>query len=141
MDYKYEPPYAIILCLIIIVNIISSTYFICIILAGIVFKIFTISLKQKYFYLSIFAIITFLNMETIYGLTFFSMTTVALTLNYIVIPKIKHLISSNILKEFICLLLFYLVVLVFNHITFDIALLKTMLLNFTIDSLIVGFIL
>ena len=93
MNNKYEPPYFYILLSIILVNAIFSTYFIAILLSGAVFKIFQSTLKEEQYYLFGFTLFTFLNIENIQGLGFFSLTTISLLLHYIIIPKIKHLIS------------------------------------------------
>ena len=141
MNSRYEPPYFSILLLVILANAIFSTYFIAILLSGVVFKIFQSTLKRKEYYLLGFTIFTFLNIENIQGLGFFSLTTISLLLHYIIIPKIKHLISSSGLKEVIYLLLFYFGYFISSHIIFNFELLKIVLINFFFDIAIIGFVL
>jgi len=140
---KYTPPYMTILLLISIINIIFSAYFLSIFLAGIVFKIFTISIRKEYNYLFIFSIITFLIIENTQGLKLFSLTIISLLVYYFIIPRIKHLFSSSFMSDFLYLFSFYLLfyILVQAYIVFDMTLLVVFLLNFFIDILIVGFIL
>ena len=141
MIKKYEPPYVTILAIISLLNVIFSTYFITIILAGIVYKIFSDVLKKGYYYILLFAIFTFLIIENTQGLNFFSLTIVTVILYYLIIPKIKHIFSSSIMAEFIFILLFYVGLLLINSIVIDGDITLTLFLNFLFDSIIVGFIL
>ena len=136
------PPYLLILIFIGITNIIFSTYFISIFLAGVVFKIFLESLKKQYYYILAFSVITFLVIEVIQGFKPFSLTLIALFLFYFIIPRIKHTFSSSIMSEFIYIFLFYLVLLVVTifYTPFSINMLYVVIYNFLIDIIIVGFI-
>jgi len=141
MIKKYEPPYLTILFVVSSVNIIFSTYFITILLAGIVFKIFLDVLKKGYYYILLFAIFTFLIIENTQGLNFFSLTFITLILYYLIIPKIKHIFSSSLMAEFIFILLFYIGFLILNSIALSSDTTLIVFLNFLFDSIIVGFIL
>ena len=141
MTSRYEPPYFYILLVVILANAIFSTYFIAILLSGVVFKIFQITLKTEQYYLFVFTLFTFLNIENIQGFSFFSLTIISLLLHYIIIPKIKHLITSSGLKEVIYLLLFYFGYFISSHIVFNLELLKIILMNFFLDITIIGFVL
>jgi hypothetical protein len=141
MIKKYEPPYITILTSISLINIIFSTYFITVLLAGVVFKIFLEVLKKGYYYILLFTIFTFMVIENIQGLNFFSLSIVTVILYYLVIPKIKHIFSSSIMAEFIFILLFYIGFLLFNSVIVDSDIFLTILLNFLLDSIIVGFVL
>lgn len=138
---KYEPPYFMILASIIILNAIFSTYYISILFAGVVYKIFLIVLKKEYYYLLLFSIFTFVNIENIQGIPFFTMTVVSLVLYYLIIPKIKHIFSSIFIMEFIFLFIFYCSFLLYSSVTFSTDLFSILLINFLIDSIIIGFIL
>lgn len=135
-------PYGGILILISFVNIIFSTYFIAFFLAGVVFKIFLVSLKKQHYYILTFSIFTFLLIEVVQGLKPFLFTGVSLLLYYIVIPKIKHTFSSSLISEFIFIFLFYfatfMVTIFFATAKIDIVLI--FLVNFIIDIIIVGLI-
>lgn len=140
---KYTPPYMTILVLICFINIVFSSYFLTIFLAGVVFKIFTISIRKEHNYVFIFSILTFLIIENTQGLKLFSLTIISLLVYYFIIPRIKHLFSSSLMSDFLYVFSFYLLfyILVQAYIVFDLSLLITFLVNFFIDILIVGFIL
>lgn len=136
-------PYVFILIVISFCTILFSTYFIAFFLAGVVFKIFSISLRKGYNYILIFTIITFLVIENIQGLKPFVLTGISLFVYYLIIPRLKHLLSSAIISSVIYMisfyLLFYLVVQIQSP--FELELLIIFAINFLIDILIVGFIL
>lgn len=140
---KYTPPYITILFLICLCNILFSTYFISFLLAGVVFKIFTVSLRKEYNYLLLLCIVTFLIIENTQGLKLFSLTIISLVVYYLIIPRIKHLFSSDFMSGFLYILSFYIIfyLVVQMQTSFDIGMLIIFLINFVIDILIVGFIL
>jgi hypothetical protein len=143
MKSKYEPPYLIILTSISLINIIFSTYFISIFLAGVVFKIFLNSLKKEHYYIFSYSIFTFLVIETTQGVTLFLLTLISLFIYFFVIPRVKHIFSSSIMAEFIFIFFFYISIFVFvqfNNI-FNLDIFLIFILNFILDSFIVGFIL
>ncbi len=139
MIKKYEPPYITILASICIINIIFSTYFISILFAGVVFKIFLETLKKGYYYILLFTIFTFFVIENTQGLGFFSLSIITLILYYLIIPKTKHIFSSYLMAEFIFILLFYVGFLILNSVIINGDIVLTILLNFLLDSIIVGF--
>ena len=138
---KSTPPYITTLILVIIVNILSSSYLLPLFLAGVVFKIFAISLRDSYNYLLILSVVSFLIIETTQGLRLFSLTIIALIVNFLIVPKIKHLFSSSMMSGFIYIFsfytLFYSSVQISN--SFDLAMFSLFIVNFFIDILIVGF--
>jgi len=140
---QYTPPYITILILTCIINIFSSSYFISLFLAGVVFKIFAISLKKEYNYILILSIITFLIIENTQGLKLFSLTLITLIVYYFIIPRIKHLFSSSFMGDFLYVLSFYIFYYASIQIygVFDMAILVTFAINCIIDLIIVGFIL
>jgi len=140
---KYTPPYLSILFIISIINIIFSTYFISFFLAGVVFKIFSISIKKGYNYILIFSIITFLVIENTQGVSLFSLTLISLCVYYLIVPRVKHLFSSVLILDFIFIFCFYIIfyLLVQLYSVFDLSVLVTFFVNFFIDILIIGFIL
>ena len=140
---QYTPPYIAILTLICIINILSSSFFISFFLAGVVFKILTISLKKEYNYILILSIIAFLIIENTQGLKLFSLTLIALVIYYFIIPRIKHLFSSSFMGDFLYILSFYIFYYASIQIygVFDMAILVTFVINCVIDLIIVGFIL
>jgi len=140
---KYTPPYVMILLTISVINIISSTYFIAFILAGVTFKIFTIAIKNEHNYLFILSVITFLVIENTQGLRLFSLTLISLILYFFIIPRIKHLFSSSIMLDFIYIFTFYFILYLVEqaYSVFDLSLLLLFVINFVIDILVIGFIL
>ena len=140
---KYTPPYITILLIINIVNVISSSYFVAIMLAGVTFKIFTLTIKNEHNYIFLLSIITFLIIENTQGLKLFSLTLIALFVYFFIIPRIKHLFSSSIMLDFLFVFTFYalfFVLLQFSTI-FDMSLVVIFAINFIIDIIIIGFIL
>ncbi|MEA2017690.1 MAG: hypothetical protein U9N59_04520 [Campylobacterota bacterium] len=143
MKAKYNPPYIIILTIIALSNIIFSTYFISILLVGVVFKIFLDALKKEYYYLLSFTIFIFLIIEVNQGFKLFSLSLISLFLYYFIIPKLKHLFSSSIMINGTFILSFYLCLAImiqfFDTLNLDIFL--VFLTNFILDIFIIGFIL
>ncbi|MEA3513077.1 MAG: hypothetical protein U9R37_05700 [Campylobacterota bacterium] len=135
--------YTSVLIIIALINIIFSTYFITILLMGVVFKIFLNSFAKGHYYISFLAFISFLVIENIQGFYIFSLAFIALTLYYFIIPRIKHIFSSTIMAEVIFVLLFYIGVLLINKINILVSseIFITLLLNILFDSFIVGFML
>jgi len=137
------PPYIAILIIINMVNIFFSSYLIPLFLAGVVFKIFTVSIKKGYNNILFLSIITFLVIENTQGLKLFSLTIIALAIKFLIIPKVKQLFSSDMLSGFIYIFSFYVLVYLSVQISnpFDLDILLVFIANFLIDILIVGFIL
>ena len=108
MKKTYKPPYIILLIVVGLSNIIFSTYFISIILVGVVFKIFLDALQKEYNYLLVFTIFTFLIIEVNQSFKLFSLSFISLFLYYFIIPRLKHFFSSTIIINTIFVLSFYL---------------------------------
>lgn len=140
---KDTPPYLTTLLLVNIVNIIFSSYFISFLLAGVVFKIFSASLRNEHNYLLTFCIITFLVIENTQGFKLFSLTLIALVIYFFIIPKLKQLFSSSLISGFIFIFIFYTFVYFMEQITnpFDMVMLIKLIINFVIDIIIVGLVL
>jgi len=136
-------PYLIILILICLVNLFFSTYFITVLMCGVVFKIFLEVIRKENFYFLLLVIFTFLVIESAQGLKLFSLTFIALVIFYFIIPRIKHIFSSSMISELIFVLLFYVGVFISTlfYIPFQLDLAQVFLLNFLFDSFIIGFIL
>ncbi len=143
MKTAYEPPYIKTLVFVGLANIIFSTYFISVLLVGVVFKIFLDAVKKEYNYLLAFSIFTFLLIEVNQGFKLFSLSLISLFLYYFIIPRLKHLLSSAIMINITFILSFYLSIAImvqfFDKLNLDIYFI--FLLNFILDILIIGFIL
>jgi hypothetical protein len=137
--FSYLPIFFII----IIVNILSSTYFISLFLAGVVFIIFLECLKKEYYYMLILAIFTFFVIENTQGFKFFSLSLISLFLYYFIIPRINHLFSSNALGEIFYIVSFYVAIFLFYIYTntIDISSYFIFIINLIIDCILVGVLL
>jgi len=140
---KYTPPYFSILTTVILVNMIFSSYFIAFFLAGVVFQVFKMAIAKGHNYIVLFSILTFLIIENTQGLQLFSLTIIALIVYLVVIPRMKHLFSSNTMSDFLYIFAFYLLfyLLIQIYTSFETSLMSTFLINFFIDILVVGFVL
>ena len=129
--------------IIIISNILFSTYFITLFLVGVVFIIFMECLKKGYYYMLILAIFTFLIIENTHGFTFLSLSLISMFLYYFIIPRIKHLFSSDTLREIFYIVSFYTILFLLYIYTnsFDISSYFIFLVNIIIDCIIVGVLL
>lgn len=135
-------PYIKILFLVILLNSVFSIYFITLFLVGIVFNIFIDVLKKEYYYILFLTIFVFFCIETIQGISAFSLTIIAFFIYYIVIPQIKHIFSSNLIFRFLLVFVFYFIffiyILFISHYDFSIS--YIFIINMLIDSFIVGFL-
>jgi hypothetical protein len=140
---QYTPPYITILALIALANIIFSSYLIPFLLVGVVFKIFSISIRKGHTYILMLCILTFLIIENTQGLKLFSLTIIALTVKFLIIPRFKHLFASSLMSGFLYIFSFYTLLYLSVQISssFDLNLLTIFIANFVIDILIVGFML
>ena len=125
---------------VIMINILFSTYFFSFLLAGVVFTIFLECLKKDYYYMLALSIFTFIIIENTHGFNIFSLSFISLFLYYFIIPRIKHLFSSNLLKEMFYIVSFYaLIFLVFIYTnSFDLSSYLIFIINLIIDCIIVG---
>lgn len=140
---KDTPPYLTTLLLVNIINIIFSSYFISFLLAGVVFKIFSTSLRNEHNYLLTLCIITFLVIENTQGFKLFSLTLIALVIYFFIIPRLKQLFSSSLISGFLFIFIFYVFIYLMEQITnpFDMVMLIKLIINFIIDIIIVGLVL
>jgi hypothetical protein len=143
MIKKQTSYYIPIFSIVILSNILFSTYFIPIFLSGIIFLMFLHSLKKEYYYLLFFSIVTFLIIENTHGLKPFSFTFISVFIYFFIIPKVKHLFSSSSFSEFFYIVIFYtsfFIVYIFSN-GYDTSSYDVFIINFIIDSLLIGFIL
>ena len=140
---KNTPSYVAILFGISIINIIFSTYFITFLLIGIVFRIFSTAIRKEHNYIVIFCIVTFLIIENTQGVKLFSLTIITLIVHYLIIPRVKHLFSSQFMSQFVFILCFYILFYIStqSYVPFDPQVLIIVFINFIIDIILLGFIL
>jgi len=96
------------LLVIITINTISSIHFLLIMISGVTFISFYLSLKRKYPYSLFFIVLTFTFIEINSGLKPFSLSLLSLFIYIFIIPKVDRIMSFNKLNEYIYILIFYL---------------------------------
>lgn len=139
MNKKLNSTYLITLAIVIGVNILFSTHFLALFLIGVVFKIFLTVIEKEEYYMLLAVIGTFLFIEVVQGFHLFSLTIISIIIYYFVLTRIKHLLSSSILSEFVYILLFYLIVFILHNINnMQIDQVLLFIYNFLIDSIIIG---
>jgi len=131
---------SIIFFIITFLDILFTTYFQPLFLVGIVFMIFLNSLKKEYYYLLILSIMMFFIIEVILGIKMFTFTFISIFVYFFVIPRIKHLFSSLLFRDLSYLFIFYAIFYIDYIISaqYDISSYKIFLVNFIIDSIVVG---
>jgi hypothetical protein len=125
---------------VITINMISSIYFLLIMLSGVVFIAFYHCLKRKYLYSLILVILTFLFIEINSGLKPLSLTLLSLFIYIFIIPRIHTIMSFKSLNEYVYVILFYLglfFIWMLNSGDFD-TLVSTLIINLIIDLLFFG---
>lgn len=137
---KDTSPYIYLLGIIWLVNIFSSVYFVTIFLAGAAFMVFLESIKNEYFYILIFTILTFCFIEVSQGINLFVFTFISMLMYYFVIPRIEHLFSMSFMGKFIYLLIFYMCFLFYSFLidSFSFSTVILVIFNFLLDCFIVG---
>lgn len=139
MNKKLNSTYLFTLSLVIGVNILFSTHFLALFLIGVVFKVFLEVIEKEEYYMLLAVIGTFLFIEVVQGFYLFSLTIISIIIYYFVLTRIKHLLSSSILSEFVYILLFYLIVFILHNINnMQIDQILLFIYNFLIDSIIIG---
>lgn len=122
------------------INIISSTHFFPIMLAGIIFLSLKKAVKNSYYYSALVLIIAFLFIEYNNGFMPFSLTLLAFFIYLFVIPNLTRVISLHNLNSYIYILTFYLGMIILWSFTngFSFYLIKNVFINILIDFLIFG---
>jgi hypothetical protein len=123
-----------------IVNIISSIYFIPIMLVGILFIAFMHFIKDKSYYSLMLIIFTILIVESTQGFRSFSLVAIAFFIYIFIKTDIRNVLSSSESLKSTYVIMFYiflgLLYGIFNG--FDISLVLTIILNMIFDIIIVG---
>jgi hypothetical protein len=140
MNKKTNLPYVPVLVLVIVINLILTTHFITIFLIGVVFKLFLEALEEEQYYILSLIIGTFTIIEVVQGLYIFSLTITSIVIYYFVLTRLKYLLSSSVLAQFVYILLFYeIVFLIYSFQSgFNQELILLFVYNFFIDSIIIG---
>lgn len=124
----------------IFVNIISSTHFYPIMLAGIVFLTLKKCVKHGYNYSAFSLVIAFLFIEYNNGFIPFSLSLLSFFIYFFVIPNLTRVISLHNLNNYIFILSFYLGMGILWSFTngFSFYLLKNIFINVILDFIIFG---
>ena len=124
----------------VVLNLISSIYFLIIMLSGVLFMAFFVSLKNRRMYSLFFIVIAFLFIEINSGLKPLSLTLLSLFLYIFVTPHIKRTLSFSSINSYIYVILFYLGVLLLWSLStpLDETILKAVIANIFIDLLFIG---
>lgn len=135
--------YGFFLITLIIINLLSSGFFVNIFLAGSVFFIFMQAIQSKYFYTSLLAVFTFIIIETLLNFPIFSLTIISGIILLFIKPYLEKVFSSSLMAQTLNISLFYLFLAVLflsnNHFSNEI--IYIFLLNLFIDIILAGVLL
>lgn len=133
-------PYFIVLGAVCFFNIIFTAHFINIFLAGIVFMLFMETVRKKYYYVLLGCFAAFCFIESIHGLSIFSLSLTAVLVYTLIIPQVKHIFSSKVFSKFLYLFIFYLSFFIYTYlISAQVENIHLIfLLNLVLDAAIIG---
>jgi hypothetical protein len=138
-------PIVIVLLLIsvFLLNTISSTFFVKLTLAGVVFLAFLNTLEKRYYNSFILVVISFLVIESNQGLFLFSLIGFSFLSYITIIPYLDKFFTIQSVRNFVHIFYFYFVLAVIYSIfiNFDPNIIISFVFNFILDILILGFIL
>ncbi|MEA3353655.1 MAG: hypothetical protein U9Q33_07565 [Campylobacterota bacterium] len=103
---------------------------------------FITCIQKEYYYKLILVVSFFLLIETIHGLKPFSLTVISFSVYYLIIPRIKHIFSQSGVSDLSFLMSFYLLFYIYTGVVSGYSIDNSILfiVNFIIDSLIIGFL-
>jgi len=129
------------LILAVVLNLISSIYFLIIMLSGVLFLSFFVCLKNRRLYSLFFIVLTFLIIEINSGFKPFSLSLLSLFLYVFVTPSIRRTNNYGEINSYLYIILFYIGVLILWSMGTDISesIAKAVIVNILIDLLFVGF--
>lgn len=126
--------------LVILINIISSIYFISIMLIGIIFLALEQSIKNKQYYTLSYLILVMLYLEINIGFRPFSLTLLAFFSHIFILPYIKRVMSLSSISNYIHVFWFYFssvfIYTLNNDLSFNI--IFSIFFNVMIDFVIIG---
>lgn len=123
-----------------IVNIFLPVHFLSLLLVGVVFTIFTQSLKNENYNSLTFMIIAFSIIELAQGLKLFSLSLVAFFIYIFISPLLKNILSSEKLVKIMIIFIFYIGIAVLFSFLGEVSyeLVAILLINYLIDIAIVS---
>ncbi len=124
----------------VLINILSSIYFISIMFIGIIFLSFEQSLKNKQYYTLGILVLTFLFLEVNMGFKPFSLSLLAFFSHSFILPNLIRVVSFSNVSNYVHILWFYASALVLFSLGNDISfsLIFSIFINIIIDFIIVG---
>ncbi len=123
-----------------IVNIFLPVHFLSLLLVGVVFTIFTQSLKNENYNSLTFMIIAFSIIELAQGLKLFSLSLVAFFIYIFISPLLKNILSSEKLVKIMVIFIFYIGIAILFSFLGEVSyeLVAILLINYLIDIAIVS---
>lgn len=123
-----------------IVNIFLPVHFLSLLLVGVVFTIFTQSLKNENYNSLTFMIIAFSIIELAQGLKLFSLSLVAFFIYIFISPLFKNILSSEKLVKIMVIFIFYIGIAILFSFLGEVSyeLVAILLMNYLIDIAIVS---
>lgn len=123
-----------------VVNIFLPVHFLSLLLVGVVFTIFTQSLKNENYNSLTFMIIAFSIIELAQGLKLFSLSLVAFFIYIFISPLLKNILSSEKLVKIMIIFIFYIGIAVLFSFLGEVSyeLVAILLINYLIDIAIVS---
>lgn len=124
----------------VIINLISSIYFLHILLIGVVFTAYTRCLKTQNYYPMIYAILAILFIELNNGFMPFSILLLGSFIYVYLIPFLTRVMVIDSVSELLQIVLLYVGILIIWSLTNEInfALIKIIFLNLILDIIIIG---
>ena len=123
-----------------VVNIFLPVHFLSLLLVGVVFTIFTQSLKNENYNSLTFMIIAFSIIELAQGLKLFSLSLVAFFIYIFISPLLKNILSSEKLVKIMIIFIFYIGIAILFSFLGEVSyeLVAILLINYLIDIAIVS---
>lgn len=123
-----------------VVNIFLPVHFLSLLLVGVVFTIFTQSLKNENYNSLTFMIIAFSIIELAQGLKLFSLSLVAFFIYIFISPLLKNILSSEKLVKIMVIFIFYIGIAILFSFLGEVSyeLVAILLINYLIDIAIVS---
>ncbi len=124
----------------ILLNTIFSTYFMLVTFSGVLFLMFYVSLKNRYYYSLFFVMLTFTIIEYNLGLKLFTLNVISLFLYVFVIPFVNRINAFSKFNKYVNIVVFYgLLHLIWSYQTeFTESLFFSILANLVIDIFLIG---
>lgn len=130
---------SIFLVIVTIVNLLFPVHFVALLLIGVVYKFFTINLKNENYYLSALMILAFSIIELSQGLKLFTLSLLAFSIHIFISPRLKTFFAFDKFSSIFIIFIFYIGVFqLFNFMgDVNMKLFTILLLNYIFDIVLV----